>query len=190
MDDEADRDVADRVALRPVSEGDLGLLEALTNDPEATGDFQWYGWHDPGYLRRRWHETGMLTTDSGMLIATLGDRPVGLVSWHRSRTSPTSYCWTIGLVLAPEARGHGYGTEAQRLLVRYLFAHTQLNRVEATTEVGNRAEQRSLEKAGFTREGVLRGYGFRDGKWRDNVLYSVVRDDLTDNGVVQPQVRR
>jgi len=78
----------------------------------------------------------------------------------------------------PEARGHGYGTQAQRLLVEYLFAHTQLNRVEATTETDNRAEQRSLEKAGFTREGVLRGYAFRNGQWRDNILYSVVRSDL------------
>ncbi|MEV6876892.1 GNAT family protein [Amycolatopsis sp. NPDC051128] len=166
------------VMLRPVAEADLALLEELTNDPVATGEHQWFGWHDPGYLRRRWQETGMLTTDNGMLVPTLGGRVLGLVSWHRSRTGPTSFCWNLGLVLVPEARGHGYGTEAQRLLVEYLFAHTQLNRVEATTEVGNRAEQRSLEKAGFTREGVLRGYGFRDGEWRDHVGYSVVRSDL------------
>jgi RimJ/RimL family protein N-acetyltransferase len=172
-----DDDVS-RVALRPVAEADLALLEELTNDPVATGEHQWFGWHDPGYLRRRWQETGMLTTESGMLVPTLGGRVLGLVSWHRSRTGPTSFCWNMGLVLAPEARGHGYGTEAQRRLVEYLFAHTQLNRVEATTEVGNRAEQRSLEKAGFTREGVLRGYDFRDGEWRDHVIYSVVRSDL------------
>ena len=166
------------VTLRPVAEADLDLLELLTNDPVAAGTHQWFGWHDPGFLRRRWQETGMLTPDSGMLVPTLGARVLGLVSWHRSRTGQTSYCWNMGLVLMPEARGHGYGTEAQRLLVEYLFAHTQLNRVEATTEVDNRAEQRSLEKAGFTREGVLRGYGFRDGQWRENLLYSVIRSDL------------
>lgn len=167
-----------RVKLRPVAEADLELLERLTNDPVDTGEHQWFGWHDPGYLRRRWQETGMLTTESGMLVPTLGGRVLGLVSWHRTRTGPMAFCWNMGLVLAPEARGHGYGTEAQRLLVEYLFAHTQLNRVEATTEAGNRAEQRSLEKAGFTREGVLRGYDFRDGEWRDHVVYSVVRSDL------------
>ena len=42
--------------------------------------------------------------------------------------------------------------EAQQLLIRYLFAHTPVNRVEATTEIANVAEQRALEKAGFTRE--------------------------------------
>ena len=171
-------DDVDRVVLRPVAEADLDLLERLSNDPAASGEHQWFGWHDPGYLRRRWHETGMLTADTGMLVPALGNRVLGLVSWHRSRTGPTSYCWNMGLVLVSEARGHGYGTEAQRLLAEYLFAHTQLNRIEATTEVGNRAEQRSLEKAGFTREGVLRGYCFRDGEWRDSILYSVVRSDL------------
>ncbi|MFI5586949.1 GNAT family N-acetyltransferase [Amycolatopsis sp. NPDC051758] len=174
-------DDVDRVVLRPVAEADLDLLERLSNDPAASGEHQWFGWHDPGYLRRRWHETGMLTPDSGMLVPVLGNRVLGLVSWHRSRTGPTSYCWNMGLVLVSEARGHGYGTEAQRLLAEYLFAHTQLNRIEATTEVGNRAEQRSLEKAGFTREGVLRGYCFRDGDWRDSILYSVVRSDLAKN---------
>jgi RimJ/RimL family protein N-acetyltransferase len=70
------------------------------------------------------------------------------------------------------------GTQAQRLLVRYLFAHTQVNRIEAITEITNRAEQRALEKAGFTREGVLRGSTFRRGRWHDQVIYSVLRDEV------------
>ena len=71
--------------------------------------------------------------------------------------------------------------EAQRLLVRYLFAHTQVNRVQALTEATNTAEQWALQKAGFTREGVLRGYGFRDGAWRDAVIYSVLRHEVTEH---------
>ncbi|MFB9895158.1 GNAT family N-acetyltransferase [Planobispora takensis] len=42
------------------------------------------------------------------------------------------------------------------------------------------AEQRALKKAGFTREGVLRGAGFRAGEWHDGVLYSFLRSDLPD----------
>jgi RimJ/RimL family protein N-acetyltransferase len=81
--------------------------------------------------------------------------------------------------MRPEVRGLGYGTEAQRLLVRYLFAHTQVNRIEAVTEVTDAAEQWALQKAGFTREGVLRGYVFRDGAWRDVLVYSVLRAEFT-----------
>ena len=71
----------------------------------------------------------------------------------------------------------GVGTAAQRLLADYLFATTPANRLEATTEVDNVAEQRALEKAGFVREGVLRGRGFLRGRWRDGMMYARLRDD-------------
>lgn len=105
-----------------------------------------------------------------------GAELLGFVSWHQP--GRTSCCWNIGIALAPEARGHGHGTEAQRLLVRYLFSHTRVNRIEAITEVTNLAEQRALEKAGFTGEGVLRGAGFRRGRWRDGAMYSVLRAEM------------
>jgi len=87
-----------------------------------------------------------------------------------------------GAVSAPVSSspaGRGCGTEAHRLLARYLFAHTTVHRIWAGTEVGNIAEQKALEKAGFTREGVTRGTGWRDGAWRDGVIYSLLRIDLT-----------
>jgi RimJ/RimL family protein N-acetyltransferase len=72
-------------------------------------------------------------------------------------------------------RGQGFGSQAQRLLADYLFATTAVNRIEAGTDVENLIEQRSLEKAGFIREGVLRGAQYRAGAWHDLVVYSVVR---------------
>lgn len=71
----------------------------------------------------------------------------------------------------------GHGTQAHRLLARYLFAHTTVHRIWAATEVDNVAEQKALEKAGFTREGMTRGGGWRDGAWRDGVTYSLLRTD-------------
>jgi RimJ/RimL family protein N-acetyltransferase len=61
--------------------------------------------------------------------------------------------------------------------MRYLFEHTTVNRIEAATEVGNVAEQKALERAGFSREGVMRGIRWRGGAWRDEVLYSILRTD-------------
>jgi RimJ/RimL family protein N-acetyltransferase len=36
---------------------------------------------------------------------------------------------------------------------------------------------KGLERIGFVREGVLRQVVFRDGAWRDCVLYALLRDD-------------
>ncbi|WP_081236659.1 GNAT family N-acetyltransferase [Streptomyces viridosporus] len=100
---------------------------------------------------------------------------LGIVAWRRTSAGRTPY-WNVGAQLRP-SRGRGIGTAAQRLLVDYLFAHSPVVRLEADTETGNVAEQRSLEKAGFTREGVMRAVGFRDGQWRDAVRYAVIRGD-------------
>jgi RimJ/RimL family protein N-acetyltransferase len=63
------------------------------------------------------------------------------------------------------------------MMADYLFAHTTVYRVEASTDVTNFPEQNALKRAGFTREGVIRGAQFRLGQWRDLVLYSRLRTD-------------
>lgn len=165
------------VRLRPVREDDLPTMERLAaGDPESTGVYGWFGFGGPPF-RRRFAEDGLLGEDGGVLMVDSGGDTAGLVSWRKRITARSSYCWNIGIALLPAARGRGLGTEAQRLLARYLFAHTRVHRIEADTELGNVAEQRALEKAGFTREGVTRGGGWRDGAWRDGVVYSLLRTD-------------
>ena len=106
-------------------------------------------------------------------------RVVGTISWHRVSygPNPRSAAWMIGIDLVPDGRGQGLGTEAQRLLADWLFETTEANRVEASTDVDNVAEARSLEKAGFTREGVNRGAQFRAGRYHDLVLFARLRSD-------------
>lgn len=171
--------MGDRVTLRPVIEDDLPWLASLRDGPAATGVHEWHGWSDPQRSRRQWAETGLLGESGGTLVVLHGADRVGEVSWRKVMTGPAAFGWALGVGLAPEFRNRGYGTEAQRLMVRYLFAHTQVNRVEATTEITNVAEQRALEKAGFTREGILRGTTFRQGRWHDQVIYSVLRAEVT-----------
>jgi RimJ/RimL family protein N-acetyltransferase len=167
-----------QVTLRLVSQDDLSWLASLRDGPAATGPHEWHGWSDPQWERRQWAESGLLGENGGTLIVLHGADRVGSVSWRRVQTGPTAFGWAIGIGLAPGFRGRGYGSAAQQLVARYLFAHTQVNRIEATTEITNVTEQRALEKAGFTREGILRGTTFRQGQWHDQVIYSVLRDEV------------
>ena len=83
----------------------------------------------------------------------------------------------IGISLRPFAQGRGHGSRAQRMLARYLFATTPVFRVQASTDVRNVPEQKALERAGFHREGVLRGAQWREGVWNDLVSYARLRED-------------
>jgi RimJ/RimL family protein N-acetyltransferase len=105
---------------------------------------------------------------------------LGVVSWRAVAYGDTFGCaaWHIDIELVPDARGRGVGTTAQRLLAEHLFTTTEVDRVEAAPAVDNEAAQRALQKAGFHREGVVRGAQVREGRRRDVALYSLLRTDL------------
>jgi len=174
--------MAEGLRLRAVVEADLDLLDEMFADPAAIGEFNWGGFVGAGTWRRRFADNGLLGDDKSVLMVDLDGDALGFVSWSRVPTGSVAYCVEFGITLWPEARGKGYGTEAQLLLARYLFAHAPINRVQAVTEVDNLAEQRALEKAGFVREAVLKGRWFRDGAWRDEILYRMVRAELPSPG--------
>ena len=66
------------------------------------------------------------------------------------------------------------------MLCRYLFTHTAIHRIEASTQPDNAAERRALRKIGIKEEGVLRGAEFRDGDWHDIVFFGLLRGEQTD----------
>ncbi|WP_222870149.1 GNAT family N-acetyltransferase [Actinomadura decatromicini] len=168
----------DHVRLRPVAEEDLPFVEALRTDPDLCGPFLWEGWRDPHRFRRRWQDDGWLGDDSALLIVARGADALGMVSYRRVELTGPVWCWSIGALLAPEARGQGLGSRAQRLLVDYLFHHTLAHRIQAETDVDNIAEQRALERIGFTREGVVRACSFLGGRYHDKVVYSILRTEV------------
>jgi RimJ/RimL family protein N-acetyltransferase len=168
-----------RVRLRDVTVEDADLLDAWSADPSPFNDFG--GARGP--VDREALALGPMRNErNGVLIVEVidGGRPIGTVSWHKVGYGPAgeSDAWNIGIELEPGARGRGYGVEAQALVARYLFENTAANRVEAQTDSDNLAEQRALEKAGFVREGVLRGAQFRAGGYHDLVTYSVLRAEI------------
>lgn len=167
------------VRLRPMDEEDLEMVRRFLLEPGLIGP-GWTGFRDPGVVSRRFEADGFLGEDDGRLIVDTGagGEAAGMVSYvAQRRGNPRSYGWEIGIVLLPEWRGRGIGWRAQAMLCSYLFEHTPVQRIEAATHVENAAEQRSLERAGFVREGVLRAVEFRAGRWRDGCLYSRLRTD-------------
>jgi RimJ/RimL family protein N-acetyltransferase len=170
-----------RVRLRDVTLDDADILDAWSRDPANIGEFNDFGVERDTVDRDALARGPLRNEHNGQLmVEVIADgRRIGTVGWHRVGygPNPESGAWNVGIALIPEARGHGYGTEAQQLLAAYLFATTGVNRVEAQTDIANVAEQRSLEKAGYVREGVARGSQFRAGAYHDLVTYSRLRSD-------------
>jgi diamine N-acetyltransferase len=76
----------------------------------------------------------------------------------------------------------GYGTEVMRLLVRHGFGTLNLNRIELHVDAENLGGIHAYEKAGFVLESRLRQAEFRDGKYRDVLLMSILRSEWSPEG--------
>jgi RimJ/RimL family protein N-acetyltransferase len=110
----------------------------------------------------------------------LADRlPVGwitlaLASWEQGVAE-------VGYALTREAQGRGWMAPALDQLLAELFGQTAIERLEARCSVDNLASQRVLEKVGFVREGLLRGYFELQGRRVDNFLYALLRSEYFES---------
>ena len=79
----------------------------------------------------------------------------------------------IGYWLFLHGRGRGIATRVVRALAEHAF-HVGVHRVEAVVRPQNEPSIRVLERAGFTREGVLRSLLRHDGGRSDAILFSLL----------------
>ncbi len=164
------------VLLRPFRASDESAFREVDQVP---GAIDFFGYAPSNAFELRFGANGMIGEDDGNLAIEVDGEVVGDVGWHAVHHGPPPHgrALNLGIWLTSAARGRGIGTGAQRLLAEHLFSATRIERLEASTDVLNIAEQRSLEKAGFTREGVLRHAQWRAGAFHDVVLYSRLRGD-------------
>jgi ribosomal-protein-serine acetyltransferase len=76
------------------------------------------------------------------------------------------------------ATGRGIASRAARLMARFAFDELHMQRMEIVAEVENLPSIRAAEKAGATREGVLRSRLNNRGQPRDAVMFSLIPQDL------------
>ena len=81
------------------------------------------------------------------------------------------YHITIG---EPDAWGHGYGTEATRLMVDHAFGTLGLHRVSLNVFEFNERAIRAYQRVGFLVEGRSRESIWRDGRWWDELAMSIL----------------
>jgi RimJ/RimL family protein N-acetyltransferase len=80
----------------------------------------------------------------------------------------------IGISLRPAFRGHGLGADVVRLLCYYGFAVRGMHRLQIETLADNAAMIAIATRAGFTREGTLRGAAWVDGAFADEAILGLL----------------
>lgn len=84
----------------------------------------------------------------------------------------------LGYWVRSSATGQGLGSTLARRVARFGIEELRLNRLEILTAIGNHASQRVAEKAGATREGVLRSRLILHEQVLDAAMYSLTAGDF------------
>jgi RimJ/RimL family protein N-acetyltransferase len=166
----------ERVRLVP-SEPGLHLENALRwlNDPEITAAL------DQGFFITRRQEEAFFERLAADRETTLhwalldeNERHIGFIALHQIRWQ--ARCAVGGLVIgAKDAWSRGYATDAVRTRSRFAFEQMGLHRIEGHTI--NPAMRRVYEKCGYQAEGLARKKVWRDARWHDVFLCSLLDED-------------
>lgn len=85
----------------------------------------------------------------------------------------------IGYGISPNFWNKGFFSEALKMVLKYLFYELNFFRVYAITQHNNHPSIKSLENAGFTKEGILRKfYKSSDMKRHDAILLSILKEEF------------
>jgi RimJ/RimL family protein N-acetyltransferase len=82
--------------------------------------------------------------------------------------------------VAPSSRGAGVFLEASRLVTSFAFTVVGAHRIEARVNTHNGRANGALRKLGAVQEGVLRRSVRRGSEYVDQALWSVLKDDWSD----------
>jgi ribosomal-protein-alanine N-acetyltransferase len=157
------------VNLRIVEKEDLSLLHEWDNNPDFRGEFEQLREETKTDLEKLYDN---LKDSQWFFIEKKDGTKIGNIA-HLLSAGEVE----VGYFVVPNERKKGYATEAIMIMVDYLFLSKAIERIQAKADPENIASCKALEKAGFKREGILRKTFFARGKWKDDCMFSILREE-------------
>lgn len=163
------------VRIRPVKEKDLENLLELRHFPQV--------WKNLGFIemlnienQKSWLKKVSIDTKQKYYILNSKEIDfLGLV-----RTDEIDYInksIRVGGDIHPKHQGKGYGTKMYSLLKKYCFDYLNMNRIWLLVLETNKIARHLYRKSGFIDEGRQRQAIYRDGKYKDYLMMSILRKE-------------
>ncbi|MFX1283496.1 MAG: GNAT family N-acetyltransferase [Promethearchaeota archaeon] len=170
-----------RLIIRPLNEKDIDFLFNHYNQEEilrytliSFNSIDEVKTFLDQYAKRdmRKFKEGIELRSTHQLIGT-----VTFLNWSKN-----DRCAEVGYDLSKEYWGKGLMLEALEVFIKFGFEVMNLNRIEATSNVRNERSRKVLTRLGFVQEGILRQkYRFR-GKFSDEMIFSILREEWKTRG--------
>ncbi len=164
------------VNLRIVERQDLPILLEWDNNVEFRGQFENPRQETMAELQRLYDN---IKDSQWFFVEEKEGTKVGFISYFLSAGETE-----IGYNIVPNERNKGYAKEAIKVIVDYLFLSRSIVRIQAKADLENVASWKALEQTGFKREGILRKTFYCRGEWRDDCMYSILREEWKERKIL------
>jgi [ribosomal protein S5]-alanine N-acetyltransferase len=165
--------------LRPFALSDLDVVRQAAADPLipliTTVPAAFTEAEGRRFIERQWSRAEEGTGYSFAIADAITGRAVGQTGlWLRDISEGRA---SVGYWVAASARGRGVAACAVMALARWAHHELKIPRLELYVEPGNTASIRTAERAGFQREGLLRGWQEVGGERKDMFIYARLSAD-------------
>jgi len=177
--------IGSHIYLRPLEREDAPVIAPWINDPELRRMFRI---NRPMNVQAEIEFIERTSTSEHNLMLGIvlkdQDRLIGLTGFHeidfRNR-----HCMFGIFIGEKEFQGQGHGTAATRLIVGHAFGTMNLNRVQLMVYEYNERAIGVYTRVGFKKEGVLRQENYRQGRYWDTLVMSILREEWEDSPPLQ-----
>jgi RimJ/RimL family protein N-acetyltransferase len=132
-------------------------------------------------LQKEWLEKSAAFKDDSKIrlaMENLDGLTVGWLSLHsRDQKNGT---FGFGVAVYHDYRGHGYALDAVRTLLKYAFWEQRYQKCNSVCFHSNEASIRLHQQLGFIEEGRIRRNCFFNGKYHDDVLFGMTREEFDE----------
>jgi putative acetyltransferase len=170
-----DGNMSDRVTflIRRAEPGDYGALHQIFMGPKAMWGTLQMPFPSIENWRKRMAEPA---ADFFSLLACVENEVVGSLGLHTFASRPRRrHAGRIGMAVRDDWQGKGAGTALMQAAVDLADKWLNLSRLELEVYTDNDPAIRLYKKFGFTTEGTLVSYAFRDGQYVDAYLMARLR---------------
>ncbi len=172
--------VTKRLRLRLLEDRDLALFAERANRQEIYDTTLRmplpYRFEDAKQFMAVQHAAWASETGLAMVVCLREtDEPIGAVGLEINRPMDRA---ELGYWIAVPMWNQGFATEASAAIMKYGFAHLGLHRIVACHVPGNDASAKVMKKLGMSYEGTHRENVKKDGAFRDDVVYAVLKREF------------
>lgn len=170
--------IGEKVILRALEEEDMEYLRNLVNDPVLESQVVGKSFPVSKLMQKEWYKLQNESTTNLKLAVEYNGTIIGQVSLEGIDWKNRSAYH--GIKLGKESQGKKLGYDVLNTIMRYAFDELQLNRIETGILETNERSIRFYLNSGWKKEGVLREYIYKNGRYLDCLSVAILKRDYDE----------